>query len=596
MPEVKKDSIKNNNEQLEIDKIVGELKVHIKENENLEKRIARLSLSPDQLSINEDLSQNLRDQYTDSQIRIEALKAKIKNSKAEIKKIKPIQVHKVGKAISYDADISKAEKNKIDEQKKQYIVAESLKEEALKKTAELEQELEDSRIEDYSLIDSLKNLNAEKELIADLEDQLKIDQVRGLIEFEKKWVPEIEQSNKRMLEMMQRMQASIDEQSLKDVEKSEFTTEDTTIPEDIKLEPKKKKAEKEQRVIKKKKVVEEKQEQKVHPIIEIKNEVKINPEVEGPKVVEEIVMKSLTPEDKKIIDENFVIEKDEVENNGENKFSWFKNKIADIAYGVKNIGNEYLNKVLDKTRKNLLRTGVVVALVASSFTSVTNVSAKEGMKEEKGIKEINIKEKVKEKNLSTIDYLAVKKRMEVMSGMSENAKKIFLYNDSVMSSENKTIEPYVIADKPTATVFIFDSQNNIIAKFPALFGQAKGEAPNSADANSDIAGSGATTPAGSYKMSLGKNMKAQDLNLYNGKIFRIEGTSNLAFHITYPGELAERTKALKTKTTEDNRMSWGCINISEENFDKYVTPYLSKDNQKLYITPDNQNETFNPKF
>lgn len=571
MPEVKKDSIKNNSEQLEIDKIIGELKVHIKENENLEKRIARLSLNGDQLSTNIDISEDLRNQYLDGQKKIQDLEEKIQNLKTDLSKIKVVQVHKVGKVITLDADISKAKKEKGAEEEKQKIITANLKEEALKKTAELEQELEDSRIEDYSLIDSLKNLKAEKELISDLEDQLKIDQVRGLIEFEKEWAPKIDESIKDMSDMMQRMQEYLDEQNQKDLE----------IPENTKKSK-----------IKKEKPVKDTKAKKV----ETKKEEKINPEVEGPKEAAKIIIESLTDDDKNVIEENFATEKDDIENKNGNKFSWFKNKIADIAYGVKNIGNEYLNKVLDKTRKNLLRTGVVVALVASSFTSVTNVSAKEGMKEEKGIKEINIKEKVKEKNLSTIDYLTVKKRMEVMSGMSENAKKIFLYNDSVMSSENKTIEPYVIADKPTATVFLFDSQNNIIAKFPALFGQAKGEAPNSADANSDIAGSGATTPAGSYKMSLGKNMKAQDLNLYHGKIFRIEGTSNLAFHITYPGELAERTKALKTKTTEDNRMSWGCINISEENFDKYVTPYLSKDNQKLYITPDNQNEAFNPKF
>ena len=64
------------------------------------------------------------------------------------------------------------------------------------------------------------------------------------------------------------------------------------------------------------------------------------------------------------------------------------------------------------------------------------------------------------------------------------------------------------------------------------------------------------------------------------------GSVDLGIHMTYPRELAQRTMALESETPTDNRMSWGCINISEENFIKYLK---YRNITKLYISPDDPN-------
>jgi hypothetical protein len=148
-------------------------------------------------------------------------------------------------------------------------------------------------------------------------------------------------------------------------------------------------------------------------------------------------------------------------------------------------------------------------------------------------------------------------------------------------------DSYIVIDKPSAEMYVFNSSNELITSMPVLLGKDKGEEPNRADASSPIA-SHATTPAG--KFQLGKigitDVNKDDSTLYQGRIISLLGSDNLALHMTYPGEYEKRTKALNTPTLEDKRMSWGCINISPKNFDKYIKPYFNKGNQNLFITPD----------
>jgi len=156
-------------------------------------------------------------------------------------------------------------------------------------------------------------------------------------------------------------------------------------------------------------------------------------------------------------------------------------------------------------------------------------------------------------------------------------------------------DSYLIIDKPSATMFVFNNSKELVATFPVLLGQTKGESPNTADSDSDVA-INATTPAGKYKMG---EMGITDINkndsiLYHGRIISLLGGGGLAMHVTYPLELQKRTRALNTPTAEDNRMSWGCINISPENFDKFIRPYFAKGDQIIFITSDNPTLCINP--
>ena len=56
----------------------------------------------------------------------------------------------------------------------------------------------------------------------------------------------------------------------------------------------------------------------------------------------------------------------------------------------------------------------------------------------------------------------------------------------------------------------------------------------------------------------------------------------------------QRLAALASPSTEDNKMSWTCINIGKENFEEYLDKYfdVSEEGYMLYILPDNPDEQF----
>lgn len=191
-----------------------------------------------------------------------------------------------------------------------------------------------------------------------------------------------------------------------------------------------------------------------------------------------------------------------------------------------------------------------------------------------------LKQNAVEKKATT--HFLTSKEQQVYNLLPENARNIYLYAcDSIKES-------YLMIDKPTATMYVIGENKNLIASFPILLGKTKGETPNMADAYSDVA-SNATTPAGKFKlgkMADSQNVIKEDSILYKGRIISILGTNDIALHSTYPGEFTKRTQALNTPTTIDNRMSWGCINISPNNFNKIIKPNFNKGNQWIFITPD----------
>lgn len=189
--------------------------------------------------------------------------------------------------------------------------------------------------------------------------------------------------------------------------------------------------------------------------------------------------------------------------------------------------------------------------------------------------------------------------LETYDRLPENAQNIYLY------SLKNINESYIILDKPSATMYLIGEDKSLIAEFPVLLGQTKGETRNMADPESDVA-IGATTPAGKYR--LGKvgitGIMQSDSILYQGRIMAVLGANpGLAIHMTYPKEFEERTEALNTSTIDDNRMSWGCINVSPENFDKFIKPNFTHGYAEglhyIFITPDTPSDnsthyTLNP--
>ncbi len=155
--------------------------------------------------------------------------------------------------------------------------------------------------------------------------------------------------------------------------------------------------------------------------------------------------------------------------------------------------------------------------------------------------------------------------------------------DWVLASGDNGGMPYLIVDKVNAKVFVFDARGRLQGAEPALLGmeQGDGTAAGIGDQKlSAIRPEDRTTPAGRFVASLDRDLQGQS-------ILWIDYASALALHRVVKGKPAERrAQRLESATPEDNRISYGCINVPVNFFEKVVAPVFSKTNGIVYILPE----------
>ena len=251
---------------------------------------------------------------------------------------------------------------------------------------------------------------------------------------------------------------------------------------------------------------------------------------------------------------------------------FIKNNIVKLVSGFK-ISSKIKN-IIERNAKKILMTTAVLTLWTSgnSFVKPSDVEG-------------DIFSLKKKEVLDTVNKTLEISDVETYNKLSENGKRIYLYASSKIEGS------YVIVDKPSATLSIIGADKKLIGQMPVLLGQTRGETPNMSDPESDTAVQ-ATTPAGKY--TLLRLAGEEDLITYKGKVFSLCGSDALALHITYPPEKEKRTEALNTPTSEDNRMSWGCINIDEKMWAKYIEGKIKDRGAYVFITPDNPIMSLNP--
>ena len=143
--------------------------------------------------------------------------------------------------------------------------------------------------------------------------------------------------------------------------------------------------------------------------------------------------------------------------------------------------------------------------------------------------------------------------------------------------------PYVVIDKLTAQVFVFDAGGNLQASAPALLGLARGDrsVPGVGDKKlSAIRPQERITPAGRFVASLGADTHGQQ-NLW------VDYRDAIALHPVAKGTPQERrAERLTSATPEDNRISFGCINVPRLFYNTFVSPAFAHTSGIVYILPE----------
>lgn len=150
------------------------------------------------------------------------------------------------------------------------------------------------------------------------------------------------------------------------------------------------------------------------------------------------------------------------------------------------------------------------------------------------------------------------------------------------SADNRGL-PYMIIDKVNATVFVFDARGRLQGTGPALLGITPGDRTPEGIGDrklSAIPVQDRITPAGRFVASLDRDLQGQS-------ILWVDYASALALHRVVKGKPDERrAERLQSESSQDNRISFGCINVQANFFDSVVSPAFTGTNGIVYILPE----------
>ena len=142
--------------------------------------------------------------------------------------------------------------------------------------------------------------------------------------------------------------------------------------------------------------------------------------------------------------------------------------------------------------------------------------------------------------------------------------------------------PFLVVDKVNARVYAFNPSAQLKATAPILLGMGRGDVmlvPNNAPMSA-IPPAKRITPAGRYRSWLQKDSHGK-------QVLSIDYDAAISMHIVVPGTPAERRAArLASVTPDDNRVSFGCINVPPGFFTEIVSPDFTPARGIVYVLPE----------
>ena len=158
----------------------------------------------------------------------------------------------------------------------------------------------------------------------------------------------------------------------------------------------------------------------------------------------------------------------------------------------------------------------------------------------------------------------------------------FLANWVADSGDNGRLS-FVIIDKRNTKVFVFDPSGKLVGATPVLLGAAPGDDSVTGIGKrpiSEVRPEERTTPAGRFMGEPGRNASGED-------VVWVDYDAAVSMHrvrIVDPKE--RRLERLATPTTDDNRISYGCINMPVAFFEDVLSPVFKSSYGVVYVLPE----------
>ena len=156
--------------------------------------------------------------------------------------------------------------------------------------------------------------------------------------------------------------------------------------------------------------------------------------------------------------------------------------------------------------------------------------------------------------------------------------------DWVAASRDNGSFPYIIIDKQAASLFLFTAKGKPLGKVPVLIGVAVGDEATPGIGSKNLAEIGPaekTTPAGRFLAKYGFAAGRQ-------KVLWVDYATSVALHPIPTGasKKERRRQRMLSPTPDDNRITFGCINVPTAFYDKSVRPLFQRKGGYVYILPD----------
>ena len=156
--------------------------------------------------------------------------------------------------------------------------------------------------------------------------------------------------------------------------------------------------------------------------------------------------------------------------------------------------------------------------------------------------------------------------------------------DWIAASRDNASLPYIIVDKKSASLFLFDAKGKPLGNVPVLIGIAVGDEATPGVGSKSLAKIGPaekTTPAGRFLARYGLAAGRQS-------VLWVDYANSVALHpIPKDAGVKERRRQrMLSPTSDDNRITFGCINVPTAFYGKSVRPLFRKKGGYVYVLPD----------
>ena len=141
----------------------------------------------------------------------------------------------------------------------------------------------------------------------------------------------------------------------------------------------------------------------------------------------------------------------------------------------------------------------------------------------------------------------------------------------------------VVVDKKNTRVFVFNADGTLRGATPVLIGAAVGDDSISGIGSRPIAlvePHERTTPAGRFEGERGRNASGED-------VVWVDYDAAVSMHRVRASEPKERRlQRLASPQTDDNRISYGCINVPVDFYEAMLKPAFAISKGVVYVLPE----------